>query len=168
MTRFTPPTQVDISLTTVDNHFKIAVSLKNPTDEPVTFKTMSGALLHISMETKGGDQLWAPQTGSTMAVTHWELGPNTTITRHFTVPNKEMAEERKQEMIEEFEYFDESLALDPYVETDIDEIIQIDAIIPSQRDYFESVTRQYDLRSSRRDLEDDLPPETSEGLSRIT
>lgn len=181
MTRFTPPVEVDISMTIIDDHFEIAVSLRNPTDDSITFRTMTGKLFNVSMETKDGEYLWSPPTGSTMAVTYWELDPNTTITKRYTVPNKSIAETRRKELREKLEqisgydhdYYklissNEEKDLEPYVNTDLDEIIHIEITIPTKDGYYMNVTRKYDLRTRpEHQLEDNIPKETLEGVNRL-
>lgn len=189
MNGFAPPVQPGIHLTTEDGQFKIAVSLRNPTDEPIRLRTMTTALFNLSMNDKHDGRLWAPGTMAGQAVTHWTLAAGGRITRHYTVPNEETARETAREHIDERrellydddeevtivtapvydrpnrDEYDGAVHYQTAVEPEEVGIVQIEAGIPSGNDYYNTITRQFDLRTRPdRVLDDELPDETMEDI----
>lgn len=181
---YAPPIQAGIFMVQEDGHFEIAVSIRNPTDEHIGMRTMDGKLFHVSMKERtmteeGTVNLWSPQTGATQAVEHWTLDPNDKATRHWTVPNKKLAMQKAREWLEEGllrldederEYLlsddgDEELSAlvedEPafnYVEPSDVGIVQVTSTLPSGSDYFNKLTRQFDLRTRpERALDESLP-----------
>lgn len=101
---FTPPLSIGLHLTEEDGRFISSVSLRNPRDDPVSLTTMSGRLFSIDMLTKRDVLLWGSEQMATQAVTHWELGPNSRITKHFQIPNEADAQAKAEKLWEEHEW----------------------------------------------------------------
>lgn len=170
MVRFTQPTQTGIHFNRTETNLILAISLRNPTNEPLRLRTMTGQLFSPSLEKKNGDSLWRPQTASTQAVAHWGLEPQGTITQRYTIPNRQDAKEEADQLNEELSY-DFSIDPDEFTSVDpnIKDILIIRTGIPSKNGYFERVSRQYDLRTNpERAFDDELPPHTMDAISRIS
>lgn len=87
----TPPIQIGLQLTTVEDGLRVALTIVNPTNEDVSFRTNTGLLTRLSLKTKQGEQLWNYSPGTTMDVNYWELAANTRHTDHYLIPNRDMA-----------------------------------------------------------------------------
>jgi hypothetical protein len=183
---FAPPTQPGIHMINDNGELKLSVSVRNPTPEPITLRTMSGKLFTVSLKEKGGDVLWAPSTGAAQAVTHWTLDAESRVTSHYTVPNPETARDQAQERIEDtgFVYdnpddvtivtgtefpdrdeYDGEVLFKQAVDPDDIGIVQVEASLPTGGNYFTSLTRQFDLRiRPDRALDNELPVATRDAI----
>lgn len=186
---FAPPIQTGIHMTVVDGQFRIAVSIRNPTDESVGLTTMDSRLFSVELCRQYGDHLWSPGGMAAQAVTSSKLEAGGRATRHYEVPDPEAARKKAEETIErhgDFLYPDtedvEIVVGTPEDIRDIDPdngvigevgidpedvgIVQVKATVPATYDYSMSVSRQYDLRRDHENLDDELPSETMEGIQR--
>lgn len=172
---YAPPIQRGIFLTVEDGQFHIAVSIRNPTDEEVSLRSMDSMLFHISMKERtfteeGLRHLWSPSMGAAQAVTTWRLDAGATVTDHYTVPNEEAAREEAREWQEEFDWCDDpvdELMEGPefqWVEPDNVGVVQVKSTFPATNGYHDGLMRQFDLRSSNRALDAELPPEQRDGI----
>lgn len=185
---FAPPIHPGIHMTIKNNQFKIAVSLRNPTPNPVALRTMSTKLFSVRLQQKHGDHLWSPNIGAGQAVTYWTLDPHSRITTHYTVPNTKTAEATADEYLEEFadtvfntpedvtvvtgterpdpDNYDTDIHYECAVEPADVGIVQVIADIPSGNNYVNTITRQFDLRTHpTRALDKTIPCETRNAIT---
>lgn len=169
---YAPPIQGGIHMVEEDDQLSIAVSIRNLTDEEVYLETGDSRLFSVSLEERdfetGYEHLWSPSTGAMQAVTHWTLEPEGRVTQHYDVPNREQAEAKAQEYCDEFDYCDdpEELIENEFAWVDPNDVglVTVSATLPNGNDYGLSLTRQYDLRHDNRELDDELPEATRDGI----
>lgn len=185
---FAPPVQPAIHLTLSDEQFVIAVSLKNPTDEPITLQTMTTKLFSVSLRAKDNGEIWRPDTGAGQAVTNWTLDANNRVTSHFTAPNPETARERATQFLDSHagnlyddadtveivtgterpdpDNYDSEVIFEQSVTPSEQGIISVEAVLPSPSNHHTTITRQFDLRTNpHRVLDHTIPAETRDAIS---
>lgn len=167
-----PPIQFGIHLAG-DDQLKIAVSMRNMTDESVHLSTSSSGLFHIKVKertfTKDGTELvWSPDTMNLQVPRSWELKTGATVTRHYDIPNEGIAREKAHNWSDEFNHWnedniDEMLEMPDFqfVNPNDAEVIIVSVTGPSGI----SVSEMYDLRRSLNELDNEVPRENMEGLS---
>lgn len=163
--KYASPIQAGIFLTIEDGQLALALSFKNPTDEGVTYRSMSGAVFKPRIELTGGEVIWSPPFGATMAVNHHRLEPDGCITIHYDVQTKEQRREELSKINDLYPEHDfaENISETTYLEPqDIDgEIVGVSSVFPASSHYHTRFSRMYDLREpdGLRGLDDELPPE---------
>jgi len=182
---YNAPTETGIHLTRRDDHFVIALTVRNPTDEPLHLDTADGALFQPKMVertfTEDGTQtVWTISAGAVQAVTRWKLPPGGRVTSHYAVPNHDMARDKVFDWLEEgalglpeeerqdilsghapeslIESIIDRNGAFQYVEPDEVGVVRVSSQFPQSGDYSARLTRQYDLRvRPERALDDNLP-----------
>lgn len=174
--QYAPPIQGGIHMAEEDDQLYIAVSIRNPTDEEVHLQTMDSRLFSVGLKERdfetGYEHLWSPDVGALQAVTHWTMEPESRVTQHYEVPNQEAAEAKAQEYCDEFDYWDDPEELlggaeFNWVDPDDVDLVTVDASLPAQQDYSISLSRQYDLRRGKEQLDDELPPATRDAIDTL-
>jgi len=176
---YTPPIQTGIHLIETNEHFELAITLKNTTDSDITLSTMTGSLLDPFIEERtfteeGAVHKWSGGGAATMASTTWTFTTNSRYTTHFTIPNEEMARERANEFLNEHPDLYEDVLVEElvggpdfqYINPSDAGVIRIVTNTPSSGEYGVEVTRQMDLRTNRnRVLDTALPAEQTDSIT---
>lgn len=160
------PLQTRIEMQREDNQFHLYVGVYNPTDETVHCRTMSGALFSPKLREKGGDELWRDPRGAAMAVTPRSIEPYSWLARTYEMEDSEAVADEMRDVLGDDDYYSEEeiqqmVEHRPSVDADdIDSIVSVEVTVPSTGNYYESVTKQFDLRHNpERVLVDELPTE---------
>jgi hypothetical protein len=181
---FAPPIQRGIHLTTSGSEFKIALTIKNISDEVVHLRTSSSALFNPTLSERtfseeGDKSLWSPSSFSMQAVTNWQLPADSTETRHITIPNRKSAKEKAQEWVDDglidldnypdgLDSVVENSYEFQYVEPSDVGVIKVETSFPAINGYYDTLTRQFDLRGQnwKQSLDSELPEEAHQ-LERV-
>lgn len=166
---YSPPVQYGIHLVERENNYVVGFSIKNLSDSPVTLTRPCGSLYDISITKKSGDVLWEPSEMSTQAFTHWELAPAKRFTKHRVIPNRSDRDKEFESVMDNTSISEEDAQMHiPYIEPQLDCIINVELTPPMQSNYFCTIVKQYDLRQTTYDAEIDteLPAEKKGTLER--
>lgn len=179
MSDFTPPIQRGIFLKKetgeYGDYFVVGAGIKNPTGEEITLRTMNGSTFNPRLKEKtftqeGQKHLWSPNTMTVQAVTNRVLKPNKKLVHTWTIPNAEMAYqnavEEKEELNGHYEFSVKELLMEkPAVEPSQVGIVQVKVGYPALNDCFDTLTKQYDLRSNpERKLDEEIPESDEDAM----
>lgn len=173
---FTPTINRGVFLTKEQSeygeHLVVGAAVRNPTDKDVHLRNMDSRLFNPTLKErtfteKGTVRLWAPNTMSAQVVTDRTLKAGRTAVQTWRIPNAEEAYQDALETCEDLDLLDKTDVknwmrdLSP-VDPKRVGVVQVSVGFPAPNDYFDNLTRQFDLRHNAEQALDDVIPDGDE------